>query len=237
MLYCCYQQQPLLYSKNIISNQNSNYCPLLRHVTPILSIIILTTPISSKSLPCQDFVQQTILLLPFIMAWYSTDFMDNCAPLSFANSATWSKYNSFNSFNWCHEFLIISNSPDYFIVRSRLTFLVVFFEHSHVLTIINQAILYQTTVVIQMQTQIKIKQFKFKFKQIEIWVYLSNQSHCILAKLNVNYQMYQIFMYIILDVRFPCAQYVSYRPSTQPKDNDFVSFSLDLRHQNRSDHY
>ena len=89
-------------------------------------------------------------------------FSDNCAPLSSANSATsssansatWSKYNSFYFFNGCHEFLIISDPFwSLFIAHSRSIFYRL--EHSLALTIINQAIIYQTTVVIRIQTQIK----------------------------------------------------------------------------------
>ena len=104
--------------------------------------------------------------------------------------------------------------------------LIVPFKHSLALTIINQAIFYQTTVVIQIQTQIKVRQFNFniKFKHIEIWVYLLNQSHCILTKLNVNYQMNQISMYIILDAHLSSTQWLYHTSRLLSlKDNDHSS--------------
>ena len=62
--------------------------------------------------------------------------------------------------------------------------------------IINQAIFYQTTVVIRIQTQIKIKQFKFKIE-------------CQLSNLS------DLHVYIIPDARLSGTQYVSYWPNTQ----------------------
>ena len=98
-------------------------------------------------------------------------FLDNCAPLSSAtsatsssaNTATWSKYNFFNFFNGCYEFLIISDPfLSLFIPHNRSTSHRL--EYSLALTIINQAIFYQTTVVVRIKLKSKSNNSNSKSK-------------------------------------------------------------------------
>ena len=172
-------------------------------------------------------------------AWYSTDCVDNCAPLNSVNSAIWSGYNSFNSFNGCHEFLIISD-PFWplFIVHSRSTSCC-FLEHSLTLTIINQAIFHQTTVVIRIQTQIQKQAIQIQNQIQTDWnmglliksiALHSYKTRCQLSNVSniSNLHVYHSGRMIVLHNMYHTGQVLSL------KDNDFSSFFLDLHLQNWS---
>ena len=160
------------------------------------------------------------------------------APPSPTNSATWNRFDSFNSFNGCHQFLIISDPSSFWpllIAHSRSTPLCSFLEHSFnlTLTIINQAIFYQTPVASPIQIRIQTVQIQtiqiqtdwnmgLLIESVSLHSYKTKYQLSNVTNLHVCHSGRTIFL----------AHYMYHTGRVLSlKGNDFSSFLLDLRHQ------